>query len=387
MQNVGKQYFADSAALVIGGNVLAEMLGSILTGDQWYDIRVPGGEQLEEILEGVIDAGKTMTGLVKDSIDVARSGGNWLQYMKDNRSDYISAVHDAATVLARYVGRIPAGNVEKYLLGAMSWLWPQGHAAIEDFMEGTGKSSLKGLNGGALETRTGNILKDRAGNVSKDAIEEIARLYDGGYTDAVPADQQKKLTVNSEERELNIAQQQTYKNVWKAAVGNALDEMVGSRDFAAADDETRAKMLKRLYDYATDKAKEALFDDYEAKSSTEKADAAIAGGASLTEAAQMQQSGEIDYYMKWQESDARKEGVASDIYIDFKMTTKDFTADKDEDGKSISGSKKEKVLDYIDGLPLTLAQKDALYYDAGYKESTIDAAPWNDNHRGITLPR
>ncbi len=36
-------------------------------------------------------------------------------------------------------------------------------------------------------------------------------------------------------------------------------------------------------------------------------------------------------------------------------------ADKDRNGKSISGSAKEKVIAYIDGMDLTRAQKQALY--------------------------
>ena len=52
-------------------------------------------------------------------------------------------------------------------------------------------------------------------------------------------------------------------------------------------------------------------------------------------------------------------------------------SDKDEDGKTVSGSKKRKVMDYIDGLHISDEAKDALYYAAGYKESTIADAPWN----------
>jgi len=58
---------------------------------------------------------------------------------------------------------------------------------------------------------------------------------------------------------------------------------------------------------------------------------------------------------------------------DFRSAAK---ADVDDDGKAISGSKKEKVLAYIDGMALTPEQKDAFYYLFGYAESTIGDAPW-----------
>lgn len=70
------------------------------------------------------------------------------------------------------------------------------------------------------------------------------------------------------------------------------------------------------------------------------------------------------------------QGVDTADYIDFLAGTWNMEADKDEYGKSISGSKKVKVLDYIDDMDISDMEKDLLYYAAGYKESTIDEAPW-----------
>ena len=55
----------------------------------------------------------------------------------------------------------------------------------------------------------------------------------------------------------------------------------------------------------------------------------------------------------------------------------DTKADEDENGDPISGSKKAKVLDYIDGLNLSDKQKDSLYYAFGWAESKINEAPWH----------
>lgn len=51
-------------------------------------------------------------------------------------------------------------------------------------------------------------------------------------------------------------------------------------------------------------------------------------------------------------------------------------ADKDKNGNSIRNSKRDKVADYINKQRLTKAQKDALWFACGYKESTLDEAPW-----------
>ena len=52
-------------------------------------------------------------------------------------------------------------------------------------------------------------------------------------------------------------------------------------------------------------------------------------------------------------------------------------ASVDANGKAVSGSKKEKVLRYINGLNISDAQKDGLYYAFGWAKSTINEAPWH----------
>lgn len=75
--------------------------------------------------------------------------------------------------------------------------------------------------------------------------------------------------------------------------------------------------------------------------------------------------------------EAQKQGISAETYAEYKDTTADLTADKDENGKAINGSKKAKVLDAIDKMQLSKKQKDWLYLDAGYSEKDIGKAPWN----------
>lgn len=69
--------------------------------------------------------------------------------------------------------------------------------------------------------------------------------------------------------------------------------------------------------------------------------------------------------------------IGIEVYLDYKDRTSGLTSDKDEKGNAISGSKKKKVMAVIDSLPLTSAQKDALYYANGLAASTIREAPWH----------
>ena len=70
-------------------------------------------------------------------------------------------------------------------------------------------------------------------------------------------------------------------------------------------------------------------------------------------------------------------GVSASAFYDVWKYNSSTHADVDENGESISGSKKVKVLAYIDALPLTAAQKDSLYYAFGWAESTIGDSPWH----------
>ena len=70
-------------------------------------------------------------------------------------------------------------------------------------------------------------------------------------------------------------------------------------------------------------------------------------------------------------------GVSAETFYNVWKYNTSAAADVDENGESISGSKKVKVLDYINGLDLTYAQKDSLYYAFGWAESKIHEAPWH----------
>lgn len=70
-------------------------------------------------------------------------------------------------------------------------------------------------------------------------------------------------------------------------------------------------------------------------------------------------------------------GVPAETFYDAWKFNSNTNADVDASGEAISGSKKAKVMAYINTLNLTSAQKDSLYYAFGWAESRIDEAPWH----------
>jgi hypothetical protein len=70
-------------------------------------------------------------------------------------------------------------------------------------------------------------------------------------------------------------------------------------------------------------------------------------------------------------------GIPYSKIVEYRYKTALLTADKDANGKSISGSKKDKVLREINSLSVSAAQKDALYIFAGYSTKDLNKAPWH----------
>ena len=73
---------------------------------------------------------------------------------------------------------------------------------------------------------------------------------------------------------------------------------------------------------------------------------------------------------------AQTEGIPAKVYAEFWTRAKELHADKDENGKSISGSRKEKVIELIDSLRLTAEQKDWIMGQE-YENVRWWQMPWN----------
>ena len=75
---------------------------------------------------------------------------------------------------------------------------------------------------------------------------------------------------------------------------------------------------------------------------------------------------------------AKALGIQPDTWQKYKEQIKSCTGvDANGDGKIDNGSVREQVLKLIDSLPLSTAQKDALYYANGYSTRTLYKAPWH----------
>lgn len=335
-----------AGAASLGGEELVELIGGLIAGDKFYDIiETQGTEQLNALAEAVYTHINGVRGIVTDGIEILRNGGDLKLYLKRRGNDILGGIRDLAKEAAIYGAGIPANNLEAYILGTVRNISPELATAYEDAMQTANRERLKGLKGEALQTRIGHIFGVRDIEADDETLEAVARLYAAGYTQAAPPDTPSSVSIGDEDRKLNAYQQQVYDTVWSDVVREGLNGLTSSERFRSAGDEQQAKMLKKFYTYAGERAKSALFDDYEPDSYVEKFRAFTDAGGSAA-----------DYLAAW-------------VY------NSEAEGEKDLNGGTISGSKRRKVMAYIDEMGLTDEQKDLLLTAEGYDPNGTEQ--WN----------
>lgn len=349
----------DLAGIVTYGEELADVIGNIITGDKWYGIDTPGLEQLSDVVETIVEQGQNGLDVLKDAADVVKNGGSLGEYLHRHSGDIVGGIKDLAAAAATYLPGISVNNLEAYLLGTVRWVSPELAAAYDDALATANKNQMKGLRGAELERKISDTLHNRRVETDETTNETLASLYESGFTKAVPSDTPGSISVDGEDRKLSAYQKQVYDKTWSGAVGSRLQELIASDVFQAADDETQEKMLSGLYEYAGEKAKAAVFDDYEVKTSTQKADDVLATGAEMADYLELKLAGAVDKYL-----DAIDGGLDAQSAKDVALGMAELAPE--EGKKTVSDVQKWRAaIDAVDG---TSAQRDALL--AVMKDST-----------------
>ena len=272
------------AGVVTGGDTLAEVIGNILTGDKWYDLEAGGLEQLNEMFTATMDAAGGLRDFFAGAVDIISNDGDLGQYFGENVRDLLGHIKNVAKVFAQQIGGISVNNVEAYLIGALKWISPELGAAYDELWESVGKNDLQGLEGETLAGRIGRIMGNRNVELDDHTAEILSGLYESGYTKAIPADIPKSVKFGDESHELAEHQKQAYGNIWSGVVNAALTDLVSSEEFIGASAEDQEKLLNRLYDYAGEQAKSALFDGYTIDAAAEQVETLTSAGLGVADA-------------------------------------------------------------------------------------------------------
>lgn len=199
-------------------------------------------------------------------------------------------------------------------------------------------------------TRTFNNLINPAyvSQVEVDKVEsELQRVKDAtGDSTVFPSRAEKSIEFDNETHNLTAEQYQKYAKAKGQNSYKLVQQAMQMSAYKKMGNGGKAELLNKMLGYANYKAKRAVFPKYSS-----------------------------DAYAKYEE--AEKNGVSPAEYYVFRTTDNNLTADKDANGNTIAGSKKEKVLDAINGMDLSPTEKDFLYLMNGYAAKTLSEAPWH----------
>ena len=199
-------------------------------------------------------------------------------------------------------------------------------------------------------TRTFNNLINPAyvSQVEVDKVEaELQRVKDAtGDSTVFPSRAEKSIEFDNETHNLTAEQYQKYAKAKGQNSYKLVQQAMQLSAYKKMGNGGKAELLNKMLGYANYKAKRAVFPKYSS-----------------------------DAYAKYEE--AEKNGVSPAEYYVFRTTDNTLTADKDVNGNTIAGSKKEKVLDAINGMDLSPTEKDFLYLMNGYAAKALNEAPWH----------
>lgn len=174
--------------------------------------------------------------------------------------------------------------------------------------------------------------------------EEIQRIYDQtGDASVVPQRPERYITVDGERIDLSKEKYEQYATKRGQMQFEMLGNIIDNPTYRSMSDTDKAFVIDSVYEYA-DKTTKSEISSYR-----------------------------LDGWVKT----AAQSDLSPEDYILFRAATVDIEGDKDENGKTIPGSKKKKVLNVIDQMNVSDEVKDKYYYAAGYDEDTISDAPWH----------
>ena len=237
-------------------------------------------------------------------------------------------------------------------------------------------------------------------NIGTDIDAEIKKLYsDTGDTGVIPSVPYNYVNYDGEKYEMSGKEFTEFKNVYGQTAYNMLRELMKMGVYAESSAEERADMVNKVYDYARDEAKRKFLAEKGVVYTNAKANGeeyyredsikgAIENNMTPDEYSYYRENPEKYAFLKengvsyadytafdddtkdvwsWAYNNpdgfALSKAAAKDVvtYRKYAGDLKDIEADKDSNGNSISGSRKEKVFNYINNLDADYGEKIILF--------------------------
>lgn len=240
----------------------------------------------------------------------------------------------------------------------------------------------------------------RRENIATEIDEEIKDLYSQtGNTGLIPQIPKNYVSYDGVKYNMSAEEFTDFKKDYGQTSFDLIEQLFATETYRNADSETKADMVNKVYDYASDLgrknyfAKQGIYFTNATKDGKEiykedpikgaiKADMPVdeyvfseenpskysffkKNGITYEDYDSADEDGKRAYTWAYENPDkfVMSKAVAGDVVTYRKYTGKlyDIKADKDSNGKAISGSRKEKVIKYINNLDLDYGQKIMLF--------------------------
>ena len=217
--------------------------------------------------------------------------------------------------------------------------------------------------------------------------DELQRLYDLGYSDLLP--QRVKQSQKVEGETLTQEEYVAFAETKGKTQYEALKGIIDSSWYEDLSDAARGELLGMAYSYADGMARLEVNENADVSKWILETKAAVEDGGKLSEILRDRLDEDvIDFqtaYPQYADLGDNKihgyleycepAGVPLDTVYNAAQTCKDFEGEKDSDGKTISGSVKAQVVEYIQSLGLNRTQAKALW-DALKGDWKDEDTPW-----------
>ena len=321
----------------IAANMAIDMVGNMLGG---LPVIKDVYARLMEGYEVSNYAYSTINNLLDSANNIFQAASDWISGDVDSKQtarNIKNMIYAAGQLLG-----IPVRNIYNVFDGLLSRFSASSAYKLDDLFYNQSYSSdlrkaIEDDDDEMASTIIGLMLNENIGDVTNENVRiEIDRLVKSGH-DVIPRSAPNAITYEGEEFTLTAAQKRDFKQVYSEA-NNELASLVRLSAYRSASDDVKAKAVDIVYEMYYDLAVEDLIgEDLETKT--------------------------VLF------SKAFDIGKLALIVAQARL----LTADKDDSGRSINGTKKAKIQSYINSLNLSAAEKYMIMGYLGYSNTYGEA--------------
>jgi hypothetical protein len=206
---------------------------------------------------------------------------------------------------------------------------------------------------------------NRRQGIATEADAEIKRLYQQtGESGIIPSIPDGYINFGGDKYEMTAKEYTDYKHAYGQTALNLMNDLFETETYKNASDDKRADMVEKVYDYAREMSKNAFFATRDiAYTNAEKDGKKYFNIPSIKGAIDNDMSvEEYSYAVQHPNKYPVVKAMGGyEAYKQYSSDLSDMVADKDVNGKTITNSRKEKVVKYINDLDIGWGDKLILF--------------------------